>query len=84
MTSNRDYSFFHLMDSLYTAKKAYYGPGRSHLTDLEFDALEDSIKAIHGTERFNEWNCVGYDPAIHEVIENRADQEMANFRGTQR
>lgn len=73
MNVNNPYSFWRLFDKLYNAKRDYYTQGRSKLTDQAYDYLEESIKAIHGEESFQEWNCVGYDQNKHVTIRINLD-----------
>ena len=77
---NKDYSFFNLMEKIYEAKAAYYGSGKSLMTDREYDALEGSIIAIHGQERFKEWYSVGYDEKRHQEVAKRASELREEFK----
>lgn len=77
---NLDFSLYHLLDEYYESKRRYYGDGKSDRTDSEFDALEGSIKAIHGEDTFEKWDCVGYDAAKHQVIRTLAAAEMKKFK----
>ena len=78
--SDLDYSFFNLMEDLYKAKKAYYSSGKSILTDQEYDALEHSIIAIHGEDRFKEWYSVGYNEETHKKIAIEAKRLRQKFK----
>lgn len=66
------YSLYSLLDRYYKAKKAYYLSGKILLTDEAFDALEDSIRAIHGGKALEMYGCVGYDAERHEAISKAA------------
>jgi len=74
------YSFWVLMEKLYAAKRTYYGTGKSDLTDQEFDALESSIKVIHGEDRYKEWYRVGYCAETHAEVKANAQEQMALLR----
>ena len=40
-----------LEDQIATARAAYYNSGKSHLTDAEYDALEDELRAADPDHR---------------------------------
>lgn len=65
---HKEYSKWSLMDKIYEAKKNYYGPSSTKLSDSEYDAIETSFKAIHGESAFKELYCVGYDAHKHGII----------------
>jgi len=65
-----------LLNRYYTAKKAYYGMGKSGLTDQEFDALERSIAGIHGEAILAKWGCVGYDIDKHTYVKAKFKKVM--------
>jgi len=62
-----NHSKWSLMNKYYEAKRSYY-IGDPTLTDLEFDALETSIKAIHDPYLLRQWGCVGYDENQHKGV----------------
>ena len=66
--SKLNYSLFALMDKLYEAKRSYYSDGSSKLSDAEYDAIENSFKAVHGVELYDHYICVGYDKEKHKEI----------------
>lgn len=70
MITYLSYSLFGLLDRYYEAKRRYYD-GSPLLTDQEFDALEGSIKAIHGDWALKTYGCVGYDLSKHDIIKWR-------------
>lgn len=58
------------LQEYYKAKKYYYNTGKTLMTDLDFDHLESSIKAVWTIEFFEEWQCVGYDEEKHKKLNN--------------
>lgn len=76
---NKLYSLYHLLDELYEAKRLYY-KGSPKLTDKQFDALESSIKNIHGNKVFEEWYTVGYDEEKHKIIKKNCKEESKKFK----
>ena len=68
-------SKFALLCKMYEAKRLYY-EGRSKLTDPEYDALERSIKAVHGKNTFDDWYCVGYDKDKHKKIKRQLQEAI--------
>ena len=81
------FSMWSLMSKYYEAKENYYS-GAPKLTDQEFDALEGSIKAIHGKGFLQKWGCVGYDYNKHLAVKlifarwqfvDRENQKLHNF-----
>jgi len=72
--SHIEYSKWKLLDRIYTAKKAYYGSGKAHITDLQYDSLEGSFIALHGVEALKTWTCVGYDSNKHSTIKSKLEE----------
>ena len=62
------WSLYSLLMKYYKAKQYYYETGATSLTDNEYDALEVSIKAIHGVDTLKTHGCVGYDIKKHEAV----------------
>ena len=64
------WSLYSLLMKYYTAKASYYQSGTSKLPDLEYDSLETSMLAIHGSDVLKVHGCVGYDPDKHETVKS--------------
>ncbi len=62
------WSLYSLLAKYYSAKKSYYDSGTSNLTDSQYDALETSIRAIHGGDTLEVYGCVGYDTKKHQSV----------------
>ncbi len=62
------WSLYSLLMKYYKAKQYYYKTGSTSLTDNEYDALEVSIKAIHGLDTLDVYGCVGYDKKKHQSV----------------
>ena len=82
---SKEYSKWLILNKYYEAKRLYYGEGKSSLNDQEYDALEQSINAIHGDTvlyfdgQGGEWACVGYDKGKHVIIKKNMAIERKNF-----
>lgn len=64
-----------LLHELYVHKRNYYN-GNPKITDAEYDRIESSLIAIGGEEWFREWNCVGFDKNMHELVLLEMSKEM--------
>jgi len=80
--TNKDYSLYGLLDKYYEAKRTYYRTGKCSITDQEYDALEASIKTIHGENTTIEFGTVGYDSEKHDKIKQLFKQQKELFRST--
>ncbi len=67
LDNNNEFSKLSLLNKYYEYKKAYYS-GNSKVLDSEYDALEESIIAIHGELVIKEYGCVGYSEDSHKRI----------------
>jgi hypothetical protein len=71
MTDNEltnKWSLYSLLLKYYKAKQFYYETGDTSLTDNEYDALEGTIKAIHGLDTLDVYGCVGFDREKYQGV----------------
>ena len=67
---NARYGLASLLSKYYKAKHAYYGKGKSTMTDEMFDALEHNINVIYGDKVLPKYGCVGYDADKHKIVKD--------------
>jgi len=72
LDNNKEFSKLSLLNKYYNYKKSYYS-GNSKVLDSEYDALEDSMVAIHGESILKEYGCVGYSEDSHKRIIEHMD-----------